>query len=260
MDNMRTGRFIADCRKALGYNQKDLAEKLNITDKAVSKWETGRSAPDVSLLIPLAEILNVSVAEILNGEKISEEKLTDISDEIIVKSLKKSKSKFVLIIILILILILGISLAYPVYEYVSSVEIGNNSAISSVVKKRFNYENDINETPIKIETENKYTAYLFKNNEKAYMIFFQENKLFKNRMDFVGGAGADLSELGLHSSGWKDESINIFFGTDINAEKYEFIIDGVYHSAQIDDSFIDFYITKDNAHRHPTYFELVEQE
>ena len=93
------------------------------------------------------------------------------------------------------------------------------------------------------------------------MIFFQENKLFKNRMDFVGGAGADLSELGLHSSGWKDESINIFFGADINAEKYEFIFDGVNYSAQIDDdSFMDFYITKDNVYRHPTYFELVEQD
>ncbi len=259
MDNQKTGKFIAECRKTLGYNQKELAEKLNITDKAVSKWETGRSVPDVSLLMPLAEILNTSVAEILNGEKISEEKLTDVSDEIIVKSLKKSKSKIVFIIILILILISGIVLSYPIYEYVSSVEIGNYSAISSVVKKRFNIENDIYETPVKIETKNKFTACLFKNNEKVYMIFFRENKLFKNRMNFVGGAGADLSELGLHSSGWKDESINIFFGADINAEKYEFVMDGVYHSVPIDDdSFIDFYIMKDNAYRHPTNFELVE--
>lgn len=259
MDNKKTGIFIAERRKELGYNQKELAEKLNITDKAVSKWETGRSVPDVSLLMPLAEILDTSVIEILNGEKISEEKLTDVSDKIIVKSLEKSKSKIVLIIILVLILILGIILSYPIYEYVSSVEIGNNSAIASIVKQRFNFANDINETPIKIETKNKFTAYLFKNNEKVYMIFFQENKLFKNRMNFVGGAGADLSKLGLHSSGWKDESINIFFGADVNAEKYEFIIDGVYHSVPIDDdSFIDFYIAKDNAFRHPINFELIE--
>ena len=71
MDNNKTGRFIAERRKELGYSQKDLAEKLNITDKAVSKWETGRSSPDVSMLIPLAEELEVTVTEILNGEKIS---------------------------------------------------------------------------------------------------------------------------------------------------------------------------------------------
>jgi transcriptional regulator with XRE-family HTH domain len=73
MDNNKIGKFIAERRKELGYNQKDLAEKLNVTDKAVSKWETGRSSPDVSLLIPLAKILGVSVTEILNGEKISED-------------------------------------------------------------------------------------------------------------------------------------------------------------------------------------------
>ena len=80
MDNIRTGIFIAERRKELGYNQKDLAEKLNITDKAVSKWETGRSAPDVSILIPLAEELEVSVAELMDGE-ISEEKSVRTHDD-----------------------------------------------------------------------------------------------------------------------------------------------------------------------------------
>ena len=80
MDNKKTGIFIAERRKELGYSQKDLAEKLNITDKAVSKWETGRSSPDVSMLIPLAEELEVSVTEILNGEKISEDKMPAMSN------------------------------------------------------------------------------------------------------------------------------------------------------------------------------------
>lgn len=89
MDNKKIGNFIAERRKELGYSQKDLAEKLNITDKAVSKWETGRSAPDVSILIPLANLLGVSVTELLNGEEISQEEINTASDELIVKSLEK---------------------------------------------------------------------------------------------------------------------------------------------------------------------------
>lgn len=89
MDNKKIGNFIAERRKELGYSQKDLAEKLNITDKAVSKWETGRSAPEVSILIPLANLLGVSVTELLNGEEISREEINTASDELIVKSLEK---------------------------------------------------------------------------------------------------------------------------------------------------------------------------
>lgn len=261
MDNLKTGKFISERRKALGYNQKELAEKLNITDKAVSKWETGRSAPDVSLLIPLAGILQVSVAEILNGEKICEEKVTDISDEIIVKFLKKSKSKIILIIILVLALLLGVLVSYPAYQYVNSIAANDYYSIASIVKNKLGCKSAFQQSPAKIEIKSDYTAYLYKDNEKAYMIFFQENKLFSSRMDFAGGTSADLSELGLYSLGWKGESINIFFGADIQEEKYEFLFDGVNHTVTLDDNdFIDFYITKDNAYRHPTDFELVKQE
>ena len=69
MDNRLTGSFISQRRKELNMNQKQLAEKLNVTDKAVSKWETGRSAPDIANLMPLSEALDVTVVEILKGLK-----------------------------------------------------------------------------------------------------------------------------------------------------------------------------------------------
>lgn len=92
MDNKKIGNFIAEKRKELGYSQKDLAEKLNITDKAVSKWETGRSTPDVSILISLANLLGVSVTELLNGEEISREEINAAADELIVKSLESERT------------------------------------------------------------------------------------------------------------------------------------------------------------------------
>lgn len=68
MDNERMGRFIAEQRKAKGMTQLDLANKLHITDKAISKWERGLSSPDVGLLSQLADILGVSVGDLLKGE------------------------------------------------------------------------------------------------------------------------------------------------------------------------------------------------
>lgn len=72
MQNKKIGQFIFEQRKSKNMTQKELAEKLNITDKAVSKWERGLSCPDILLLTPLAEILGVTVSELLNGEKNSD--------------------------------------------------------------------------------------------------------------------------------------------------------------------------------------------
>lgn len=70
MDNKAIGKFIADRRKEKGFSQMQLAEKIFVTDKAISKWETGKGTPDVSNLISLADALEVSVTEILNGKRI----------------------------------------------------------------------------------------------------------------------------------------------------------------------------------------------
>ena len=74
MDQIKIGRFIAERRRLQGLTQAQLAQKLNITDRAVSKWETGRSLPDATLMLALCEILGISVNELLSGEKVTMEK------------------------------------------------------------------------------------------------------------------------------------------------------------------------------------------
>lgn len=69
MNNEKMGQFISELRKAHKMTQKELAAKLNVTDKAVSKWERGLSCPDISLLSPISDILDVTTSELLNGEK-----------------------------------------------------------------------------------------------------------------------------------------------------------------------------------------------
>ena len=68
MDATKIGTFIAAERRAKGWTQRQLADKLQLTDKAVSRWETGKGLPDVSFLLPLAAALDVSVGELLAGE------------------------------------------------------------------------------------------------------------------------------------------------------------------------------------------------
>ena len=72
MDQVKIGKFIAESRKQQNLTQSQLAEKLDITDKAISKWETGNSMPDSSIMIELCDILKISVYELLKGEKTME--------------------------------------------------------------------------------------------------------------------------------------------------------------------------------------------
>ena len=68
MNQIKIGKFISSKRKEVGLTQMQLAEKLNITDRAVSKWETGRSLPDASIMLELCSILKITVNDLLSGE------------------------------------------------------------------------------------------------------------------------------------------------------------------------------------------------
>lgn len=81
MDMEKTGKFIAKCRKDAGLTQAVLAEKLGITDRAVSKWETGKSLPDASIMLELCGILGISVNELLTGEKIAMENYKETAEK-----------------------------------------------------------------------------------------------------------------------------------------------------------------------------------
>ena len=83
MNQIKIGAFISERRKAKGWTQSQLAEKLEITDKAVSKWETGRSMPDLSLFMPLCTLLDVTLNELFAGERIAEEKWKERADEVL---------------------------------------------------------------------------------------------------------------------------------------------------------------------------------
>lgn len=81
MEQQVIGKFISTCRKEKGLTQMQLAEKLNITNRAISKWETGKSMPDVSIMLDLCDILGITVNELLSGERIAMENYQKRAEE-----------------------------------------------------------------------------------------------------------------------------------------------------------------------------------
>ena len=69
MDNIKTGKLIAACRREKGLTQQQLADMLNLSNKTISKWESGSGSPDISNLLELSKVLEITVDELLNGER-----------------------------------------------------------------------------------------------------------------------------------------------------------------------------------------------
>ncbi len=126
MDNKKIGQFIAKQRKSKGLNQRQLADKLQVTDKAISRWETGKGMPETSLLQPLAKELGVTVSELLNGEKIDNSTMTYEADRIIVNTLSSSKKKSKIAIALSFIIIILIGLVVFLYSNNNNKEMITN--------------------------------------------------------------------------------------------------------------------------------------
>ena len=91
MDQIKIGAFIQERRKAVGLTQMQLAQMLNITDRAVSKWETGKSLPDSSIMLELSQILKISVNDLLNGEVIDMNDYNEKNEQLLLELAKEKE-------------------------------------------------------------------------------------------------------------------------------------------------------------------------
>lgn len=148
MDQEKIGKFLKKLRLDKNLTQDQLANKLNVSDKTISKWENGRGLMDISFLKPLSEILEVSILEILNGERISYDNIADKSGEIIEntlifnkKELQLQKLKIIFsmsisfIFIILSILLINQSLNYMRYS--------NDLDDKSNIQDKFSFKNNI---------------------------------------------------------------------------------------------------------------------
>ncbi len=156
MDQIKIGKFIANCRKENNLTQMQLAEKLNITDRAISKWENGKGMPDSSIMIDLCNELKISVNELLSGEKMEEynKKAEENLFELYKSNEKKNKIiNSVIIIAIILIIISVIELSFVIIQL-----------------KKFQLETTLN------QAQNTYELNIRVNNLEERIKKLEENK------------------------------------------------------------------------------------
>lgn len=110
MEQVKIGQFIKAIRNEKNLTQRKVAERLNISEKTVSKWETGNGLPEVSLMLPLCELLGISVNELLSGERLDEKQYYHKAEENIMDLLKEkaeAKKKIIMSVIIVLITLLA---------------------------------------------------------------------------------------------------------------------------------------------------------
>ena len=131
MDQIKIGAFIAECRKKVGLTQMQLAEKLNITDRAISKWERGKSLPDSAIMLELCSILKITVNDLLSGEVVRMENYNNELENNLLEMIKEKEEsdkrllriELVMVIICLIPLLAAIFLVYlvPLEEWLQTV-------------------------------------------------------------------------------------------------------------------------------------------
>ncbi len=132
MDQIKIGKFIAEQRKVKGLTQACLAERLGITDRAVSKWERGRGVPDVSIMLELCRELDISVNELLNGEKIDLEEYSKKAEQQLLEMAKKEERQNKRLIISMYLILITDILFYIAVLLPAAIILGESLKFSIV--------------------------------------------------------------------------------------------------------------------------------
>ena len=123
MDQIKIGKFIAEERKTKQYTQRELADKLSVSDKTISKWERGNGFPEVSLLLPLCNELEVTVNELLSGERLQEMDYKKKAEENMVNLVKEAQESKKKIIMSAMVAALVIIAAMPLFMIAGLLEM-----------------------------------------------------------------------------------------------------------------------------------------
>ena len=133
MDLIKIGKFIAERRKSKNITQEALAEKLYITDRAVSKWERGLSLPDADKMLDLCDILDINVNELLNGEKIDMKDYEKKTEELIVELARLEEAKNKKMMMNMWVLVISSALFYIGILLLAAYALGEGSVFGAVV-------------------------------------------------------------------------------------------------------------------------------
>ena len=126
MEQVKIGKFIAECRKNKNWTQAQLAEKLNITDRAISKWETGKGMPDTSIMLELCNELGISVNELLSGEMVKMDMYNQKAEETLLEMAKKEELQNKKMMMCEWVISILSSVSFIIILFVASYFVTNN--------------------------------------------------------------------------------------------------------------------------------------
>ena len=193
MNQEKIGMFIAKCRKEKGLTQSVLGDKLGVSAKAVSKWENGKSMPDISIMKDLCEILGITLNELFAGEKIKDKDIQKKSENNLLNLLKinniiKNKKKtFILVTLILLILLIFIIGKMLLVEY-GFIYDDNLKYTQIYIQNEGNIKGNVDINKFgKIDKDfdigaNKYGMAVFKNPKKAFKTL---KKKYKNGIKLI---------------------------------------------------------------------------
>lgn len=128
MEQVKIGKFIASKRKEQGLTQLQLAEKLGITDRAISKWETGKSLPDASLMPELCKLLKITINDLLCGEVVSVENYNEKAEKALLEMVKKEEMQNKKLMMYENVIGFGSTISYLILIFVTSFLVKNTTA------------------------------------------------------------------------------------------------------------------------------------
>ena len=255
-----TGELIAARRRELGISQSELAGRLHVTDKAVSRWETGRGMPGIDLLEPLAAALDVSVSELLSGKHLTAEELPQEAGGQIVEVLRKTVRRTWLGVLLALAAVALLWGAYRGYFYMTSVAETDLEGLTELAAeyleeagRRIPTEFDYQKLRI-VETERRgdYLAALCTDDAENWcMCVYDRDNLFPDRWRAGGGKPSlEAGTLGSWNFGNSREAVIIFCGGDLpkEAASYTFQNSGITYVCPIENQqVLDVFLLPDTS-------------
>ena len=255
-----TGQLIVARRRELGLSQTELAEQLHVTDKAVSRWETGRGMPAVDSLEPLAEVLGLSVSELLSGKRLTAEELPKTAGGQIVESMRKNVRmvwRGVLAVLLFLAIVVGVNVGYHWFTSVPETDTDalTKQAAEYLLKPRRAFTPEADPDTLRIvelERKGDYLAALCTDDWGHWcMCVYDRDKMFKDR--WRGGGGKprlNAGELGSWNFGTNHEAVIIFCGGDLPEEAayYTFRNSGITYTCPIEErQVLDVFLLPDTS-------------
>jgi transcriptional regulator with XRE-family HTH domain len=256
MDTKATGALIAQRRKRLALSQAELAERLHVTDKAVSRWETGRGMPGLDSLEPLSEALGLSVSELLSGKELTTEELPKAAGGQIMESMKREKQwkwlAWLAMAAVTALAVWGASVsaqaqreaeqerAERMAHYTSSVNPNSQENLVEATVAYFEEQGTktrFNPHSLKVRdwaAEGDYLAFLLSDREGEWcMSFWQRDEVYPERFRVAGGRSRiDPGAWGLleWNFGTQERPVLVASGVDLPEEAYFYEYGGDHYT------------------------------